>query len=89
MGGQVVISETLYRDLADRLIVDYDEILKKIITGAMELTNCEGGTLYLYRNDSLEFMIMRNVDPDVERRGREYMTKSSATVRSPCWYFHW
>ena len=48
---------------------DYDEILKKIITGAMELTNCEGGTLYLYRNDSLEFMVMRNVDPEVERRG--------------------
>ncbi len=48
---------------------DYDEILKKIITGAMELTNCEGGTLYLYKNDSLEFMVMRNVDPEVERRG--------------------
>lgn len=48
---------------------DYDEILKKIITCAMELTNCEGGTLYLYRNDCLEFMVMRNIDPEVERRG--------------------
>ena len=48
---------------------DYDEMLKKIISCAMELTNCEGGTLYLYKNDSLEFMVMRNVDPEVERRG--------------------
>lgn len=48
---------------------DYDEILKKIITCAMELTNCEGGTLYLYRNDCLEFMVMRNINPEVERRG--------------------
>lgn len=48
---------------------DYDKMLKKIITCAMELTNCEGGTLYLYRNESLEFMVMRNIDPEVERRG--------------------
>ncbi len=48
---------------------DYDEMLKKIITCAMELTNCEGGSLYLYRNECLEFMVMRNIDPEVERRG--------------------
>lgn len=48
---------------------DYEVILKKIIACAMELTNCEGGTLYLYRNDCLEFTVMRNVDPEVERRG--------------------
>lgn len=48
---------------------DYNRILEKIITCAMELTNCEGGTLYLYRENRLEFMIMRNVDPEVERRG--------------------
>lgn len=48
---------------------DYDAMLKKIITCAMELTNCEGGSLYLYRNECLEFMVMQNVDPEVERRG--------------------
>lgn len=48
---------------------DYDAMLKKIITCAMELTNCEGGSLYLYRNDCLEFMVMKNIDPEVERRG--------------------
>ncbi len=48
---------------------DYDAMLKKIITCAMELTNCEGGSLYLYRNECLEFMVMRNIDPEVERRG--------------------
>ena len=48
---------------------DYDSMLKKIITCAMELTNCEGGSLYLYKNECLEFMVMRNIDPEVERRG--------------------
>ncbi|MBR2408619.1 MAG: HD domain-containing protein [Lachnospiraceae bacterium] len=48
---------------------DYNKILEKIVTCAMDLTNCEGGTLYLFRNDRLEFMIMRNVDPEVQRRG--------------------
>lgn len=48
---------------------DYNKILEKIITCAMDLTNCEGGTLYLYKDNRLEFMIMRNVDPEVQRRG--------------------
>lgn len=48
---------------------DYNKILEKIITCAMELTNCEGGTLYLFRENRLEFMIMRNIDPEVQRRG--------------------
>ena len=48
---------------------DYNKILEKIVTCAMDLTNCEGGTLYLYKDNLLEFMIMRNVDPEVQRRG--------------------
>ncbi len=48
---------------------DYNKILKKIVTCAMDLTNCEGGTLYLHRDNRLEFMIMRNVDAEVQRRG--------------------
>lgn len=48
---------------------DYNKIFEKIITCAMELTDCEGGTLYLYRENRLEFMIMRNVNKEVERRG--------------------
>ena len=48
---------------------DYNKILEKIVTCAMDLTNCEGGTLYLFRDNRLEFMIMRNVDPEVQRRG--------------------
>lgn len=48
---------------------DYNQILEKIVKCAMELTNCEGGTLYLFRENLLEFMIMRNVDPEVEKRG--------------------
>lgn len=48
---------------------DYNQILEKIVRCAMDLTNCEGGTLYLFRENRLEFMIMHNVDPEVERRG--------------------
>ncbi|MDD6036369.1 MAG: GAF domain-containing protein [Lachnospiraceae bacterium] len=48
---------------------DYNKILEKTVTCAMELTNCEGGTLYLFRENRLEFMIMRNIDPEVQRRG--------------------
>lgn len=48
---------------------DYNKILEKIIHCAMDLTNCEGGTLYLYRENRLEFMIMRNVSEEVQIRG--------------------
>lgn len=48
---------------------DYNKILKKIVTCAMDLTNCEGGTLYLYRENRLEFMVMKNRDPEVQKRG--------------------
>ncbi len=63
------VSKILEMSLALTSEHDYEVILDKIITCAMELTNCEGGTLYLYRNDCLEFMVMRNVNAEVERRG--------------------
>lgn len=63
------VNEILEMSIALTSEHDYNKIFEKIITCAMELTNCEGGTLYLYRENHLEFMIMRNVNKEVERRG--------------------
>ena len=38
---------------------NYDELLAKIIDCAMETTNCDGGTLYLYEQEQLQFCIMK------------------------------
>ena len=41
---------------------NHDRLLEKILLGAKELTNADGGTLYLVSEDGreLRFMIMRN-----------------------------
>ncbi len=35
-----------------------DVLLEKILTDAMSITNCDGGTLYILNNDKLEFKVM-------------------------------
>lgn len=39
---------------------DYNRLLERILKCAMELTCCDAGTLYLYKEESLQFKIMRN-----------------------------
>lgn len=39
---------------------DLNRLLEKILTCAMDLTNCDAGTLYLLDQDVLRFKIMRN-----------------------------
>ena len=48
---------------------DYDELLSKIISCAMELTNCDGGTLYLFEQDHLSFCIMKNRSLGIDQKG--------------------
>ncbi len=48
---------------------DYDELLSKIINCAMELTNCDGGTLYLLEKDCLQFCIMKNKSLKIDQKG--------------------
>lgn len=48
---------------------DYDELLSKIIDCAMELTNCDGGTLYLFEKDCLQFCIMKNRSLGIDQKG--------------------
>lgn len=38
---------------------NHSKLLSLILSKAMELTNCDAGTLYLYNNDALEFNIMK------------------------------
>lgn len=49
---------------------DYDVLLSKIIDCAMELTECDGGTLYLYEEEQLKFSIMKNKSMGINRNGK-------------------
>lgn len=46
---------------------DFDKLLSKIIDCAMELTHCDGGTLYLYEEEQLKFCIMNNQSMGINR----------------------
>ena len=49
---------------------DYDRLLSKIIDCAMELTGCDGGTLYLYDGERLNFCVMKTRSMGIDRNGR-------------------
>ena len=57
---------------------NYDELLAKIIDCAMETTNCDGGTLYLYEQEQLQFCIMKTKSLGINQKGKE--TKSFPPV---------
>lgn len=48
---------------------NYDELLSKIVNCAMELTNSDGGTLYLYEEEKLKFCITKTRSLHVDRKG--------------------
>ncbi len=48
---------------------NYDELLSKIVECAMELTQSDGGTLYLYEEDQLKFCITKTLSRHVNRKG--------------------
>ena len=50
---------------------NYDELLSKIINCAMDLTQSDGGTLYLYEEEQLKFCIMRTISLNVNRKGMD------------------
>lgn len=45
-------------------------LLESIVQNGMEITNCDGGTLYLYEDNVLKFRIMRTISQNVDR-GRD------------------
>jgi len=46
---------------------DRDRILCAILENAMEITNCDAGTLYLYEEDVLAFRIMKTLSRGISR----------------------
>lgn len=48
---------------------NYSKLLDDILSEAMEIANCDAGTLYIIRNNKLEFMIMRNKSLGVYQGG--------------------
>lgn len=48
---------------------NYDDLLSKIVDCAMELTDSDGGTLYLYEEEQLKFCIMKTLSLNVNRKG--------------------
>ncbi len=67
---------------------DFDELLSKIIDCAMELTGCDGGTLYLYEEEKLRFCIMKNRSLGMDRKGvdGEQYPPVSMDPRNVCAY---
>lgn len=53
---------------------NYDELLAKIIDCAMETTNCDGGTLYLYEQEQLQFCVMKTKSLGINQKGQETKT---------------
>ncbi len=47
---------------------NYDVLLPKIIDCAMEVTNCDGGTLYLYEQGQLQFCVMKTQSLGINRK---------------------
>jgi HD-GYP domain-containing protein (c-di-GMP phosphodiesterase class II) len=48
---------------------DSDSLMREIVDVAMDLTNCDGGTLYILENDVLTFHIMVTLSLGIDRGG--------------------
>ena len=46
---------------------DYNKLFNMIITKSMEISNCDAGTLYLLKDDKLEFKIMKTLSMGYDR----------------------
>lgn len=46
---------------------DKNRLLEMILWKAMQISNCDAGTLYLYKNDALEFKIMKTLSQNVSK----------------------
>ncbi len=68
----------------------YPKLLDKLISECMELSGCDAGTLYLLKDDHLEFMILRNHTMKVYQGGNgepiESMPPVAMDERSVCAY---
>ncbi len=49
---------------------DEDVLLENILNGALDLTNCDAGTLYILNNDKLEFRTMMTRSMNIKKGGK-------------------
>lgn len=49
---------------------DIDCLLEQILTAAMDITHCDGGTLYMKNEDVLEFRIMITKSQGIHQGGQ-------------------
>lgn len=54
---------------------NHDQLLNEIVETAMELTNCDAGTLYLLKDEKLEFYIMHTKSQGVTHTGKRQPVK--------------
>ena len=68
----------------------YPKLLDKLISECMEISGCDAGTLYLLKDDHLEFMILRNHTMKVYQGGNgepiDSMPPVAMDERSVCAY---
>ena len=43
------------------------KLLDMIIDSSMEITNCDGGTLYILKEDGLHFHVMKTISMNVDK----------------------
>jgi len=71
MGEKMLSNEQLRHiiDVGNALTAEKNKrkLLAFILQSAMELSRCDAGTLYLYRDDKLHFMIMKTLSQQVSR----------------------
>lgn len=70
--GGVMLSKRELRDVVNIGIAlttekDKNRLLEMILWKAMQISNCDAGTLYLYKNEVLEFKIMKTLSQNVSR----------------------
>ena len=58
------------------VVKNRNKLLESIVDNGMEITKCDGGTLYLYEDGVLKFRIMRTLSQNVDRgRNGEEITE--------------
>ncbi len=90
----MIITNDMQRilDIAISLTAEksYPKLLDKLISECMEISGCDAGTLYLLKDDHLEFMILRNHTMKVYQGGNgepiDSMPPVAMDERSVCAY---
>ena len=67
MGYQGDLKKILNVGIALSKEKDRNKLLDMILDSGMEIANCDGGTLYIERDDSLHFQVMKTISMNVDK----------------------